>query len=38
MIFEEFANDLYAITSDGRGDTETSKKHIKEYSRLLERA
>lgn len=30
MIFEEFANDLYASTSDGRGDTETRKKHIKE--------
>lgn len=29
-IFEEFANDLYASTSDGRGDTETRKRHIKE--------
>lgn len=29
-IFEEFANDLIAETSDGRGDTETRKKHIRE--------
>ena len=30
IIFEEFANDLSADTSGGRGDTETRKKHIKE--------
>ena len=29
-IFEEFANDLSADTSAGRGDIETRKKHIKE--------
>ncbi len=29
-IFEEFANDLSADTSAGRGDFETRKKHIKE--------
>ena len=29
-IFEEFANDLSADTSAGRGDLETRKEHIKE--------
>lgn len=29
-IFEEFANDLSADTSAGRGDVETRKEHIKE--------
>lgn len=29
-IFEEFANDLSADTSAGRGDVETRKKHIQE--------
>lgn len=29
-IFEQFANDLYSDTSDGRGDVETRKKHIRE--------
>ena len=30
MIFEEFANDLSAKTSDGRGDSQTRKKNIGE--------
>lgn len=30
MIFEEFANDLSAKTSDGRGDAETRKENVKE--------
>lgn len=29
-IFEEFANDLSSDTSDGRGDTDTRKKHVRE--------
>jgi len=29
MIFEEFANDLSAKTSDGRGDAETRKETVK---------
>lgn len=29
-IFEEFANDLSTDTSDGRGDTDTRKKHVRE--------
>lgn len=27
-IYEQFANDLYADTANGKGDTETRKKHI----------
>lgn len=30
MIFEEFANDLSAKTSDGRGDAETRKENVRE--------
>lgn len=30
MIFEEFANDLSAKTSDGRGDARTRKENVKE--------
>lgn len=29
-IFEEFANDLYSDTSDGRGDTDKRKRNVKE--------
>ena len=29
-VFEQFANDLSSDTSDGRGDVETRKKHIRE--------
>lgn len=29
-IFEEFANDLSSSTSDGRGDTDTRKEHVRE--------
>lgn len=29
-IFEEFANDLSSDTSDGRGDADTRKRHIRE--------
>lgn len=29
-IFEEFANDLSSDTSDGRGDTDTRKNHVRE--------
>lgn len=28
IIFEQFANDLCADTSDGKGDTDTRKKHV----------